>query len=153
MRIDKKCRIGRTYDDYCTFISNHPNINITEMDTVEGKKGGAVLLTILLQNCNFMLAFIRKSNNAQSVIDCFDYLYSIRPNDIYSKLFGVLLTDNGTEFSNPLAIEFADSSCKRSSVFYCDPMSPQQKPKVENNHTLLRLDLCQVFGHVLPYER
>lgn len=41
------------------------------MDTVEGIKGGKVLLTIYFTSCQFMLAFIRDANTSQSVIDIF----------------------------------------------------------------------------------
>ena len=42
------------------------------MDTVEGIKGGKVLLTIHFVNCSFMLSFLREHNDAQSVIDVFN---------------------------------------------------------------------------------
>jgi len=44
------------------------------MDTVEGKKGGKVLLTLHFVNCSFLLAFIRDHNDAQSIIDIFNDL-------------------------------------------------------------------------------
>ena len=39
VRVDKKCRTGRTYDDYKVFIAANPDTNTVEMDTVEGRKG------------------------------------------------------------------------------------------------------------------
>lgn len=53
-------------------------------------------------------------------------------------LFPVILTDNGSEFSNPKAIEFIDGTKQRTRIFYCDPQSPFQKPEIENNHEMLR---------------
>ena len=44
------------------------------MDSVEGRKGGKVLLTIHFVNCSLMLAFLREHNDAQSVIDIFNEL-------------------------------------------------------------------------------
>lgn len=107
------------------------------MDSVEGEKGGKVLLTLMIPNCSFMLAFIRDHNTSQSVIDIINRLYELLPNDVYNSLFSVILTDNGTEFSNPSAIEYANGE-KRSSVFYCEPYASYEKPEVENNHTLIR---------------
>lgn len=140
MKIDKKCRLNRTYNDFKNFINENPDVTVTEIDSVEGTKGGAVLLTMILTNCNFMLAFIRERNNAQSVIDIFNSLYCVLSSDRYKSLFGVLLGDNGTEFSNPEAIEYADDNrtVQRSRMFYCDPSSPYQKGKVENNHEMIR---------------
>jgi len=51
-----------------------------------------------------MLAYIRNVNTSQSVIDTFERLYEeLRP-DSFRELFPVILTDNGSEFSNPSAI-------------------------------------------------
>lgn len=74
-KVDKSCRIGRTYDDFLAFINDNPDTSIVEMDSVEGSKGGKVLLSIHFTDSQFMLAFIREANTSQSVIDIFDNLY------------------------------------------------------------------------------
>src|SRR5690606_19323366 len=76
-KVDSKCRIGRTYDDFNTFLQQHPDVSIVEMDTVIGRVGGKVLLTLLFKSCVLMLAFIRDRNTSQSVIDVFDWLYNV----------------------------------------------------------------------------
>ena len=53
-------------------MEERPDMPVTELDSVEGKKGGKVLLTIHFVKCEMMLAFLRDSNTAQSVIDIFD---------------------------------------------------------------------------------
>lgn len=137
-KIDKACRFGRTYNDFITFMQSHPYIPIVEMDSVEGSKGGKVLLTLHFTIPQLMLAFIRDVNTSQSVIDIIDQLYlELRP-DIFCDLFKVLLGDNGSEFSNPNAIEFDKQGNRRTNVFYCDPSAPFQKGAAENNHTLIR---------------
>lgn len=73
-KIDKDCLNGRKYNDYINFINANPDINIVEIDTVEGIKGGKVLLTIHFINCSFMIEFIREHNDAQSVIDFFNLI-------------------------------------------------------------------------------
>jgi IS30 family transposase len=139
MKIDKSCTSGRKYEDLLAYLEAHPGTMVSEMDSVEGRRGGKVLLTIILTNCNFMLAFIRDRNTAQSVIDCFNWLYDNLPRDVYSHMFYILKGDNGTEFSNPTPLEFDMSTGKqRSHVFYCHPNAPFEKPHVENNHELLR---------------
>ena len=62
-------------------------------DTVEGIKGGKVLLTIHFVNCSFMLAFIREHNDSQSVIDIFNMLEDKLGLDVFRELFIVILTD------------------------------------------------------------
>ena len=83
----------------------HPDTPVVQMDSVIGRKGGKVLLTIFFQNCNLLLAFLRDHNTARSVTDIFEDLYSRLGHDDYCKLFPVILTDRGSEFSNPTAIE------------------------------------------------
>lgn len=137
LKVDRKCTEGRTYADYLSFIEGNPDTLVTQIDSVVGSKGGKVLLTMMIPSCNFMLAFLRDNNTSQSVTDIFDWLYETLDKDMYEKLFSVILTDNGTEFSNPKAIEYCDD-IKRTRVFYCEPYASYEKPEVENNHTFIR---------------
>lgn len=143
-KIDKKCLEGRKYQDYLKFIEENPDINVVEMDSVEGDKGGKVLLTIHFVNCGFMLAFIREHNDAQSVINIFNYIEQLIGYDTFRKLFPVILTDNGSEFSNPLAIERnLDNDKERTKIFYCEPGRSDQKGACEVNHEMIRRVLPQ----------
>ena len=138
IKVDKKCRIGRTFQDFQLFKSEHPDLPVVELDTVEGIRGGACLLTIHFTLPKLQLAFRRDANDSQSVIDAFDRLYmELRP-DIFMELFPVLLADNGSEFSNPEAIEFDRQGNRRTYLFYCDASAPYQKGACENNHELIR---------------
>jgi len=104
-KVDKKCRIGRTYDDFLSYMLENPDTSVVEMDSVEGVKGGKVLL-----------------------------FEDIGP-ETFKELFPVILTDNGIEFSNPAAIEFDSDGCRRTRVFFCNPSAPYQKGAAENNHS------------------
>lgn len=137
-KVDKGCRIGRTHNDFIAFMQNHPCVPIVEMDSVEGTKGGKVLLTLHFIIPQFMLAFIRDANTSQSVIDIIDQLYFELCPDVFCDLFKVLPGDNGSEFSNPKAIEFDRQGNRRTNVFYCDPSASYQKGAAENNHELIR---------------
>lgn len=137
-KIDKACRIGRTYEDFQNFLKENPDVPLVELDSVEGRKGGKVLLTIHFVESQFMLAFLRDANTSLSVIDIFEKLYwELRP-DIFMRLFQLCLADNGSEFSNPSAIEFDLQGNRRAHLFYCDPSAPYQKGAAENNHELIR---------------
>ena len=46
VRVDKQCHVGRTYEDFEAYLAANPDIPVVEMDSVEGRKGGKVLLTI-----------------------------------------------------------------------------------------------------------
>jgi IS30 family transposase len=136
-KIDSGCRIGRSYDDFKRFIDGN-DISYVEMDSVIGRLGGKCLLTLMFKSCDLMLAFIRDHNTAHSVIDRFNALYECLGAETFSKLFPLLLGDNGSEFSDPKAIEFDALGIQRTKVFYCDPYSSFQKPNVEVNHEFIR---------------
>ena len=136
-KIDKQCRTGRTIADFRLYMEQHAGACAVEMDSVIGEKGGKVLLTLIFPSSDLMLAFLRDSNTAQSAVDQIDFLYSGLGHDDFTRFFSVLLTDNGSEFTNPLAFEFK-ADLRRSHIFYCDPQRPDQKPHVENNHNFVR---------------
>jgi IS30 family transposase len=135
---DRSCRTGRFYNDFLAFTQQNPDVPVTEMDTVEGVKGGSVLLAIHFTDSRFMLAFLRASNTAASVTDIFNSLYEVLGHELFEELFPVLLTDNGSEFSNPRAIEFDSEGKERTRIFYRDPSCPYQKGAAENNHEMIR---------------
>ncbi len=137
-KIDKKCRIGRTLADFDACVAANPEARIVEMDSVIGRIGGKVLLTLLFRNCGLMLAFLRDRNDAQSVIDRFLMLRKLAGEELFLALFQFLLTDNGSEFSNPSAIECDKDGVRTARVFYCDPCASWQKGRVERNHEFIR---------------
>ena len=138
LKVDKKCRIGRTFDLFRQFHEEHPELPVVELDSVEGVKGGAVLLTIHFTFPRFQLAFKREANDSRSVTDIFNSLYEKLGKKLYMELFPVLLADNGSEFSDPLSLEFGPDGGQRSRVFYCDPSAPEQKGACEVNHEFIR---------------
>ena len=57
---------------------------------------------------------------------------------LFRKYFPVILTDNGSEFKNPWAIEKTEDGKHRTYVFYCDPYVSNQKARLEKNHEYIR---------------
>jgi IS30 family transposase len=158
-KVDKACIVGRSYKDFLTYVENNEDSAIVQMDTVEGRKGGKVLLTLCFVSSSFMLAYLRDANTSKSVTDIFQMLWEVLGKKYFMMLFPVILTDNGSEFSNPLAIEFGEESgpdfspvlaqrvrsCpevlqsnRRTHLFFCNPSSPFEKGVLENNHEFIR---------------
>lgn len=138
-KVDRKCRIGRTYNDFQNFMDKNNHPLVVEMDSVIGRIGGKVLLTLHFVKAEFMLAFLRDTNDSQSVIDIFDRLNELLEIDLFKRLFPVCLGDNGSEFSNPIAIECDRTTGEiRTDVFYCDPCAAFQKGAAEKNHEEIR---------------
>lgn len=143
-KVDKKCLERRRYQDFLNYMKENPDTPIVEMDSVEGIKGGKVLLTIHFVSSSFMLAFLREHNDAQSVIDVFNMLENLLGVDVFKKLFIVILTDNGSEFSNPLEIEISPiTGEERCKIFYCEARHSEQKGSCEVNHEMIRRVLPQ----------
>ena len=139
---DTKIRINRTYEDFKDYVKNYNdnnfNINIVEMDTVEGVKGESLLLTLLWRQANFMLAFKIENKEPDSVNAFFSYLKEILGYEKFHELFPIILTDNGIEFSKPDEIEFNGYHVYKTRLFYCDPGHSEQKGKIEVNHEYIR---------------
>lgn len=167
LKVDKACRIGRTFECFNTYLSENPDFPVVQLDSVEGKKGGKVLLTIHFVKAEFMLAFLREHNDSQSVIDIFERLYLDLHPDRFMKLFKVCLADNGSEFSNPKALEYDRQGSPRTHIFYCDPSAPYQKGSAERNHEFIRMfipkgtdlerytqkDISLMMDHINSYAR
>lgn len=135
---DTAIRKGRTYEDFLQYIQENPDVSVLEMDTVEGVKGGKLLLTMLFRNSKLMLAFLLNDKTTNSVLKAFNWMESILGNELFEKTFPVILTDNGSEFSNPLSLEFNSEGIGRTRIFFCDPGASYQKGAIEKNHEFIR---------------
>ena len=135
----KAIKKGRTYNDFLHYIELHPDTRIVEMDTVIGKQtDDKCILTLLFRDCSLMLCFLLEKHDSEHVNEVFNYLYNLLGEKEFKRYFGVILTDNGTEFSDPIGIEKDYKGDTRTHVFYCQPMRSNQKGKLESNHRLIR---------------
>lgn len=135
---DTQARTNRTYEDFQKYIELNPDISIVEMDTVEGIKGGKVLLTLLFRKSKLMLAFILQEKTQKEVLKIFNILEQELGNELFEKTFPIILTDNGTEFGDPLSLEFNNEEIGRTRIFYCNPRASYQKGMIEKNHEFIR---------------
>ena len=139
IRVDKRCHIGRAYDDYLVFMDANPDTAVVQMDSVEGKKGGKVLLTIFFSSSELMLAFLRDQNTARSVTEIFNSLDTILGREVFQEFFPVILTDRGSEFTDPTSIECDLTTGElRTRIFFCDPHRSDQKGACEVTHEMIR---------------
>lgn len=139
-RKEREILINRKYDDFQKFISNHPDFNIVEMDTVEGLKDETdCFLTLLWRKSKFMLIFKLENQTTEEVSRIFNILQTLIPYDDYKRLFEVILTDNGHEFFDVLNIECMHSTGEHvTKLFFCDPHMSCQKGMIEKNHEFIR---------------
>ena len=143
-KIDKtilrKIKQGRTYEDYQQYISNNPDASIVEMDTVISAEGSnKVLLTLHFVKFHFQLAYLLDSRESTNITAMFNSLCNDIGIDNFKTLFEVILTDNGSEFSDPLSIEVEPETAEiRSHVFFCHAYRSCEKPHCEKNHEYIR---------------
>ena len=137
---DNIIKKGRKYSDFEEFIKNNPNVNIVEMDTVIGTfEDKKCIMTLYFRKSKLMLMFLIKKYKPSEVTKVFNSIRNSIGDDLFKKMFEVILTDNGWEFSKPEEIEInQDTSQKLINVFYTEPYSSWQKGGAERNHEFIR---------------
>lgn len=86
-----------------------------------------------------MLIYLMEKKTMECVEKAFQNIKEILGIETYKKVFEVILTDNGSEFFNPLSIELDRKTGEITShVFYCDPGASWQKGTIEKNHEYIR---------------
>ena len=138
--VPKAVRIGRTYNDFLSFIDENDIKSWVEMDTLIGRIGGKVIMTFDFTFCNFMFGLLLDDKTAAEAAHRIKLLKkSLNDNDIcFGNVIPVLLTDNGGEFSNVFSFTEDLNGDTETSLFFCDPYRACQKPNVEKNHTMFR---------------
>ena len=135
---DRSVFEGRTYAD---FQSLNPAIHV-QIDTVHSsRESKKTLLTFFFPNQKLFLAFLMKRCSKGAVRLVFDRLEKRLGTYGFLSLFEYLLTDRGSEFGAPKALETGIEGIQRTSIYYCDPMRSGQKGGVENAHIMLRMVL------------
>ncbi len=139
-RKEREILVNRKYTNFIEFISNNPDLNIVEMDTVEGLQTESdCFLTLLWRKSKFMLIFKLESQTTEEVTRIFKTLQTLIPLDIYKNLFQVILTDNGHEFFDVNNIECIHSTGEYvTHLFFCDSHASSQKGSIEKNHEFIR---------------
>ena len=140
VRFDSIIRTGRKLEDMNNYLELHQNANIVEMDTVIGKfEDKKCIMTLFFRNSKLMLMFLIDKYKPKSVSNVFKYLLKTIGVENFKKMFEVVLTDNGWEFSNPEDIEFDNKTGEKLiNVFYTDAYSSWQKGGIERNHEFIR---------------
>lgn len=138
--IPKAAKVGRTYDDFLAHVDENNITSWVEMDTVIGQIGGKVIMTFDFTFCNFMFGLLLDDKTAAEVTSKVRALkeHLTSGNARFGDIFPLILTDNGGEFANISAFIADVDGEIETNLFFCDPASPSQKPRVEKNHTMFR---------------
>lgn len=85
-----------------------------------------------------MLAFLIQDKTMNSTLKVVEYLETTLGSKLFRRTFPLILTDNGSEFADPVLFETGIGNLKRTSIFYCEPYSSFQKGMLEKNHEYIR---------------
>ena len=138
--VPKWAREGRTFNDFLAFVEENGDIPLVQLDTVIGRVGGKVILTIHFVNSDFMTGLLLDNKTAAEAANKIQNLKAtLRAlNFRFGDIAPLLLTDNGGEFSMVFAFENDPDGNAESHMFFCEPCSPHEKAEIEKNHTLFR---------------
>jgi IS30 family transposase len=138
--VPKWAREGRTFDDFLAFIEDNSDIPLVQLDTVIGRIGGKVIMTIHFVNSDFMIGLLLENKTATEAATKIQALKAdLKALDFnFGDIAPLLLTDNGGEFSIVSAFENDAEGNAESNMFFCEPCSPHEKAEIEKNHTLFR---------------
>ena len=130
--------INRTYSDFQTLQLPF----FAEMDTVHSSRDSKkTLLTFFFTREKLFLAFLMNRCTEAAVRLVFNRLEKRLGTYEFISVFEYLLTDRGSEFGDPDALETGIDGMQRTSIYYCDPMRSGQKGGLEQAHTMLRMVL------------
>lgn len=131
---------GRSYAAFSA-LPEERRASACEMDCVIGRaRDSRCLLTLYLRPSRMQLALPLPEKSPSAVASALDSLEGALGRERFARLFGLVLTDNGPEFSDFAAIERSalPGGAARCSVYYCDVRASQQKAGCERNHVELR---------------
>lgn len=122
-------------------LSDAERARACEMDTVIGKTADSkCILTLYLRPCKLQVCLLLPDKSSSAVSAALDMLEKVLGKKLFQQLFGLILTDNGAEFSDVCALERSalPGKAARCKVYYCDVRQSQQKGGCERNHVELR---------------
>lgn len=138
--VPKWAREGRTFNDFLAFVEDNSDMPLVQFDTVIGRIGGKVIMTVHFVNSDFMIGLLLDNKTAPEAANKIQNLKAkLKTFHInFGDIAPLLLTDNGGEFSIVSAFENDPDGNAESHMFFCEPCSPHEKAEIEKNHTLFR---------------
>lgn len=142
-KILKSKKVGRHYEDFLALLAKNPDMTYSEMDTVEGVKGGKVCLSLKVVKLQLQFYFLMENKAAATIVNTLNNIQSIIGIDNYKKIFGIILTDNGSEFTDIDGIMYDPNTGElRTDLYFCHPQCSGEKGSCERNH--------EIFRYILP---
>ena len=130
---------GRLYVDYQAYVVENPDAFVTQMDTVYNDiTEGPFIQTFKFIKTGLLVGVYHDTKTAEDMVNGVESLYTALGTEVFAKYCAILLTDRGSEFSDPDHMEMSNDGLQRTHVFFCNPLSAGQKGSLENKHRELR---------------
>lgn len=165
---DPLFKYKHTYAYFLNHLKSNLKASIIEFDTVHGvTTEKPKLLTMYHRQSHLQIGFRLESISEKEVNKALRHFQTLLGSD-YSKLFNVILADNGFEFDGLMKHSINDDTGEvLSHVFYTRPYNSGDKGGCEKNHTFFRYfipkgkplaqltqhDLNLMFSHINSYPR
>ncbi|NJP40039.1 hypothetical protein HCH52_03095 [Oscillospiraceae bacterium HV4-5-C5C] len=138
-RQDHRYLQGRLFSDDQAFCQAHPDVFVMQMDTVYNDVvNGPFIHTFKFLKSGLLFALLQPNRTTAAMVDGLNLLEVILGRSLFQIYAGILLTDRGSEFEAPVAMETAQDGSQRTHVFFCNSMAAGQKGSLANNHIELR---------------
>ena len=107
------------------------------------------------------------TQDSEHVVKTLDMIEQALSPELFREMFPLILTDNGSEFSDVIAMEKSIDGGKRTRVFFCEPNRSDEKGTCENHHKMIRYcipkgtplepysqsDITLMMNHINSYKR
>lgn len=132
-------KIDHLYSDYLHYMEFHPDTITFQCDTILGKRQDKkAILTIHADILHFQMYILISNKTPVKVNEAFKRIKSTLGEERFSKVFKVLLSDNGTEFDGLTDLETDEFGVVKTRVFYTRSYRSSDKAECERNHEFFR---------------
>lgn len=133
--VPKWAKQGRTYSDYLKYTEENNSVTVVELDTVIGRIGGKVIMTIHFVQSDFMFGLLLENKTAAEAAEKInDFKSRLAVSGFsFSELIPLILTDNGGEFSAVSAFENDENGLPRTKMFFCESNASYEKSQIEGH--------------------
>ena len=151
---NRVCVVGKKETVYQIVEKLQEMQNHMEELVLSARGSDKCILTFYLPETELLIARILNRRTKGAVRAAFDRMEQALGTYDFLTVFGICLTDRGSEFGDPNALETGINGIGRMSLYYCDPMRSNQKGGIEEVHTLLRIILPKgtIFTHLTQWD-
>ena len=114
------------FSDYIDYTAENPGLPEIQLDTVIGRIGGKVIMTIHFLSSDFMIGLLLENKtSAEASAKILEFKKRLLGNGFsFGEIIPAILTDNGGEFRAVSTFENTPDGVPETKMFLCDPYSP-----------------------------